>query len=161
MDAISARLDGLKKEAQENISALEELQGGVQQDRTAAVDLLNKGRVAQQVQMGHRIPDLSPAARRKNVLASWSCSLMCDDTFRSCCLIFACRSSTSCWTESTLLNLKRRPHWRAWQTGRTSWTTSSEPWEVRAAALCPSSVWCGVKLMMWCRWCHRNTSTHL
>lgn len=51
VDAIFARLDVLKKEAQENISALEELQGGVQQDRTAAVDLLNKGKAAQQVQM--------------------------------------------------------------------------------------------------------------
>lgn len=56
MDAIFARLDGLEKEAQENISAVVELQ----QDRAAAVDLLNKGQAAQQVQVAHRSPDRSP-----------------------------------------------------------------------------------------------------
>lgn len=49
MDALASRLDDVKKAADEDISSLEALQDGVQRDKAATEDLLNKGKAAQQV----------------------------------------------------------------------------------------------------------------
>lgn len=49
MGGMVARMDGLKKAVEENISGFQELQGGVQNDKAATQDLLTKGKAAQQV----------------------------------------------------------------------------------------------------------------
>lgn len=49
VDAMATRLDALKEAAQKNMSAVDDLLGAVEGDRTDAEELLDQGQTAQQV----------------------------------------------------------------------------------------------------------------
>lgn len=49
VDAMATRLDALKEAAQKNMSAVDDLLGAVEEDRTDTEELLDQGQTAQQV----------------------------------------------------------------------------------------------------------------